>query len=608
MIRDVLISGGLSDRYEYFTTVVGRRLNLRLLYDAKTEPGDVYDRFYSGGSELRIAEDGISFSGNGGSFCSYMFGVDIPEKDLLRRDVRNRLVMHGARYDEAEERLSFSVDTGGFESWSRIYYQGHAFANYFFFVDADVGRSVSAQQEALLRVAGKFLKRADLVAGDRSGHSLALSLHEAMGEANWTLFVTKVIDVHAEDYHRRFSAIYGASRSISPDERRALDQIASRLDVDAHRQERIQLEVIYTHADNKKIIDQYKDTLVAHLSDGLPDAALAPRLNLLRAFSARNAIPGAIFDRLDSVMVDMKRGEGPAEPHFITEARAILDKLFVDRVGGDLDRADIEKLLRAKRESFDRRYVGFEAVLLEAAHAADEWNALGKGTLLRTRFEQIVDYFDLFDSTSALVSSLAHLDDFELTPVRLEALLESRQLFDELRPNLFDELFIVPLETTNYLDVYGRRRLAVIKKGLDPAGAATNATEFVRSISEINVNARLHRLVDEMLRGAIGNIHEQPLSTSDKNALRRDVEARLRSDYGIAASVSENLFDLVLLCIEEEYFYAKKLLPTIIATRDLKLRENFLQSSGLDRFRVEEIEAAYLRSNIASALDSRRAG
>jgi uncharacterized protein (TIGR04442 family) len=318
MIRDVLISGGLSDRYEYFTTVVGRRLNLRLLFDAKAEPGDVYDRFYAGGSELRIAEDGISFSGNGGSFCSYMFGVDIPEKDLLRRDVRNRLVMHGARYHEAEERLSFSVDTGGFDSWARVFHQGHAFANYYFFVDADVGRSVAAQQDTLLRAAGKFLKRADLVTGDRSGHNLAIAFHEAIGEPNWTLFVAKVIDAHAEDYHRRFSAHYGSSRSVTADERRALDQIASRLDVDAHRQERIQLEVIYTHADNKKIIDQYKDTLVAHLSDGLPDSALAPRLNLLRAFSARNAIPGAIFDRLDSVMVDLKRGEGPLEPHFIT--------------------------------------------------------------------------------------------------------------------------------------------------------------------------------------------------------------------------------------------------------------------------------------------------
>jgi uncharacterized protein (TIGR04442 family) len=600
MIRDVLISGHVSERYEFFTTVVGSRLNLRLLYDARADSADRYDRFYGGGSEVRLSEAGISYSGNGGAFCSYMFGVDIPEKDLLRRDVRNRLVMHGARYDEVEERLSFSADTGGFESWSAVFHQGHAYSNFYFFVDADVGRSVSAQQEALLRSAGKYLKRAELSEGDRSGQTLSRDLHAAIGEPLWTLYVVKVIDTHAEEYHGRFSAHYTSARSLTPDERKALDQIAGRLGVDAHRQERIQLQVIYTHADNKRIIDQYKDTLGAHLADGIPDIALAPRLNLLRAFSTRNGIPSAIFDRLDSVIVELKRGEGPTEPQFVVEARTILDKLFVDSIGGELDRDDLEKLLRAKRRSLDSRYVGFEAVLLEAAHAADEWNARGKGILLRARFEQVVDYFDLFDSTSALVNSVAHLDDFDLTPERLESLLESRQLFDELKPRLFEELFLAPLEASLYLDLYGRRRVAALRAGLDVPVPGATARDLMDTMHTINENARVHRLVDEMLRGAIGNVHESPLGDAEKAALRRDVEARLMSDYGITAKVGETLFDLVLLCIEEEYFYAMKLLPTIVATRDLKLRENFLQSSGLNRFRVEEIEAAYLQGQSSS--------
>ncbi len=99
-----------------------------------------------------------------------------------------------------------------------------------------------------------------------------------------------------------------------------------------------------------------------------------------------------------------------------------------------------------------------------------------------------------------------------------------------------------------------------------------------------------------MLKRFVGNIHEEPLTEVEKEALRLDVENRLRSEFGIATTVDQNLLDSVLLGIEEEFFYTQKLLPEIIAKRDLVLRENFLRSSGLDLFRIEELEAAYLRS------------
>jgi len=52
----------------------------------------------------------VRYSGNGGSLCEYMFGVDLPLKDLLRKDVSNRLVMYGAFYDEKDS-ITFSNNT-----------------------------------------------------------------------------------------------------------------------------------------------------------------------------------------------------------------------------------------------------------------------------------------------------------------------------------------------------------------------------------------------------------------------------------------------------------------------------------------------------------------
>lgn len=595
MIRDVHISGRVSERYHYYTTVIGPHLNIRLLYDGRNEPGKAYDRFFGGGSEIRVTTQGVGHTGTGGSFCSYMFGVDIPEKDLLRNDVRNRLVMHGTRYDGGNDRLAFSNETAGFEPFSRIFNEGHAFANFYFFVGGEIQGNLRIAQETILRVAGKFLKRHDLHAVSRDARDLALGLHEAFGIPGWTLFLVKIIDVNAEAYYNQYRSGYKPTREVTDEERHSYDLLARHYDLDPFQQERIHLDVIYEHEDNKRVIDSYKEALTAHLDNHLPEHTLLPKLNLLRAFAARNHIPATIFDRLDTLLVETARQRSPIDPPFVVEARNILEGLFVRRIGSDLDVESLIKLLHAKRQAIEQRYVGFEAVLLDAAHASDEWARLGKAGKLRSQFEQLINYLDLFDRASMLVNSVAFIDDYEITPSRLEELVGLQTAFDELKPQLFEELFLLPLDRNHYLNMYGRRRLDALKKGLraadkDPVSARIIPT----AIQRINETAHLHRLIDGMLRGMVGNIHDEPLDDGQKGVLRRDIVGRLRAEYGITTGVDDNLFDAVLLGIEEEYFYTNNLLPTIVATRDLKLRENFLRSSGLDLFRVEQLEAAYV--------------
>ncbi len=597
MIRDVHIGGYISERHEYFTTVIGPNLNIRLLYDGRVEAGRSFDRFFSGGSEILLTENGVGHTGTGGTFCSYMFGVEIPQKDLLRRDVRNRLVMHGARYDEDTDRLSFSNDTAGFESYARIVNSGHAFINYYFFVTGDLPPNVRTAQETILRVAGKFLKRQDVQASSRDGRELAHAIHEACGNPNWTLFLVKVIDAHAEAYHTRFAAAYSATRNIGDDEQRTFDLLARHYRLDPYQQERIHLDVIYEQEDNKRIIDAYKDALTAHLANRLPEFALLPKLNLLRAFATRNRIPATLLDLLDALLMGSDSKAQRLDPPFVVDARSILDRVFVECVGGDLDVDELIRLMQAKREASDQRYVGFESVLLDAALASDEWTRAGKSAKLRLQFEQIVNYFDLFDGAATLVNSIGFTDDFDLTPNRLEELLESRQAFEELRPGLFEELFIAPLERNQYLSMHGRRRIELLKRELRASdGNPAGSSGIPESLQQANAVARRHRIIEGMLKRFVGNIHDEPLDDRQKEELRVDVENRLRSEFGIATVVDKNLLDSVLLGIEEEYFYSEKLLPEIIAKRDLVLRENFLRSSGLDLFRIEELEAAYLRS------------
>ena len=80
-----------------------------------------------------ITPEGVTHRGNGGSCCEYMFGVEQPLADLAKPDVTNRLVMYGTSFRE-DGNLQFSDRTEGFHRYERIFFEGHAICNYFFFV------------------------------------------------------------------------------------------------------------------------------------------------------------------------------------------------------------------------------------------------------------------------------------------------------------------------------------------------------------------------------------------------------------------------------------------------------------------------------------------
>ena len=89
--------------------------------------------------------------GTGGSLCEYMFGVDLPLKDLLRKDVSNRLVMYGAFYDKTDN-ITFTNTTGGKESFDHVFLTGNAVSNYFFFVHSSFQKEIQDIQRDILKI------------------------------------------------------------------------------------------------------------------------------------------------------------------------------------------------------------------------------------------------------------------------------------------------------------------------------------------------------------------------------------------------------------------------------------------------------------------------
>lgn len=128
MISEIKLHGKANENLDYFVTITGADLSSRYCYESLPEG----DRFFSGRNEFIIYPERISYTGTGGSLCEYMFGVDLPLKDLLRKDVSNRLVMYGAFYDKSDN-ITFTNDTTGKESFEHVFLTGNAVSNYYFF-------------------------------------------------------------------------------------------------------------------------------------------------------------------------------------------------------------------------------------------------------------------------------------------------------------------------------------------------------------------------------------------------------------------------------------------------------------------------------------------
>ena len=147
MYKDIRLHGSLENRIEYYAVAAGVDAHKRYFFNVD-QSSEAELRFFSASNEFVIGQHGIRHRGNGGSFCEYMFGVDQPLTDMAKGDVINRLVMYGTHYDLKANALKFSDRTDGSLTYEKIFFDGNAVANYFFFIHTEhLGAAVKEQQE-----------------------------------------------------------------------------------------------------------------------------------------------------------------------------------------------------------------------------------------------------------------------------------------------------------------------------------------------------------------------------------------------------------------------------------------------------------------------------
>jgi uncharacterized protein (TIGR04442 family) len=598
MIRAIVHHGFVGTAIEYFAVVVGPDVDRRFFFEQINAPrGDVI-RYFGGSSEVVLNPEGVKFRGNGGIFGEYMFGGHLPVGDLLNEEVVNRLVLYGTTIDPKHHELHFTENTQGFERWDNLFLQGNAVANYFFFVD-DRKRyeDVGDRQEATLKSVGKLLKRSRKV-GTGQFLALAHEMLEVLGEPEATLVVVRVV-------HRANQRLAELSR-MAYAKARALEDVSSAIEesevpeaIDPYQRERIQIDVIYRHPDNQQLIDEYKRILASCAGTTIDSSARA-RLMRLRTLSLRNEVPLSIFDTLEEIVLQEPRAvtARDEEADYIQNTREILGGFLLGRnITRKLSSLDLVQLMENKQKAAANRDQTFEELLLETGRLIDEIGREEEDFERLESFGELVTLFDRIDHTTTLVNKLAFMDDVDLSPEQVRSLLGNMQVFEKLRRGLFQQLFIDPVVNNEYALAYGKKKLYALTLGMiSIENNEESIAGVVESIASLNRHERAYFAAYNLARRRMSNFYLELNTTEGRETFRREIKAEIAHDpdlYELQEFITEGLLEEVITKIRLEAFYINQLLPRIIEEQDLRLRNDFLSNSGLDRFQVEELEGEY---------------
>ena len=598
MHKDIRLHGLASDRIEYFIMVAGTGAYQSYFFNIVQEVDHL--RIFSPGNEFIIAHDGISYFGNGGYFCEYMFGVDQPSSDLIKAEIINRLVMYGAHTDESSSNVRFSDRTSGSESYDTIFFNGNAVCNYYFFVHTNsLTRKLKSQQEELVKLIGKVLKRSEAI-GEERDDTLISEIYPLLNDESAQIFIIKLINRCHREYRNLFRQLYFRNKKISDDDFGRLVRLATSHQIDRYQQERMRIDVMYRHPANKRIVDEYRSILLACNAKGEISSLDNARLTRLKTLSVRNKIPGALFYTLDEMLNKGRTITTSKEVDYLASTREIMEGIFLSekQIESRIDREDMLKLIKAKKLAMDSRDHSFDQLLLDASKVCDEKIRDGADPALLDGFSYVITYLDRYDSVASLVSNLAFMETVRINDEMLRGLMEHKAAFDNLKEDCFKKLFINELFENAYLGRFGRRKVQTLMDGLAGIENRTSSIDHLnRKLQEINVEERISIVLLEHVRDRIRNFYSKLGTKADHEALRREVTAELKTKKRIQTEIPDHLFNETIFTIKKEALYLQTLLPTIISERNIGLREDFLENSGLDRFYVEELERDYYEKN-----------
>ncbi len=594
MIKDYRIHGEIGADMEFFATLWGDDLGHRYFHEVTEHEGVQMHRFFYGGSEFLLGPETITHTGNGGSFCSYMFGVDEPIEDLVKSDVVNRLVLFGALDDDKGIRITGR--TRGTETLREVFLRGHAVFNYYFFIHLKDDRPLKGQQEAILKVLGRTLKRYRLNL-ELDDSRIAEELSGLWSAAGKAFFLLRLVNNSHLKYYKQMEKLYSNPMGTPDEGVRELELLGKELGIDPYSQERMKIDILNQHPENRRILEEYKSVLVEiwkRDSILFDDHA---RMSRLRTLALRKGIPFNMLDFLDEKLLGEKKFRKVEEPAYLVEARGILETIFfrTQQMGIHLEKSDLIRLLKGKLTALENRDPSFDRILIDVGKVCDEQSTKAGDPGILEEFGNIITYFDRFDAVYNALNALAFHEGEHLTENKLRSLLQNMEIFEEIQIGLFRELFVVPILKNPYLPGYGMQKVEYILEGLAKIKSAEiSVMDLLSVVDRIVTEEREYKLIKTAMERWLKKFERSMKGDDEEKAFIADVMKMLVSRQMVRPQTPEEFFHRALDDLKMERHYVKSILPRIIKVRDSTLRNEFIRTSGIEVLRLEELEKGFL--------------
>ncbi len=594
MIKDLRIHGEVGGDKEFFATLSGEGLDGRYYHELVEREGVPHHRFFLGGNEFLMGPESLMHTGNGGSFCPYMFGVDEPIEDLVKPDVINRLVVFGVRHDNPGT-ITFSDATSAKVDYRHVFLRGHAVFNYYFFVQFISGVSLKKQQEEILRVLGRALKRFPLNLDEDDSRIVDELKAQWAGLAS-VFFLMKFVNRSHLQYYRKFEQLFSTSPSIGDAENAALEDLAASLAIDPYSQERMKIDVMYRSPGNRQVVEEYRSVLVQIRSRDeilFDDRA---RISRLRTVALRKGIPVNLLNSLDEKLIGDRKIVAADEPAYLVEVRAVLEAILLQtrQVGERLENEDLVKLLKSKLIALEQRESAFDRILIEVGKECDDLSRETGSADSLEEFGNIVTFFDRFDNVYHTVNRLAFHEEEKLPDDKLRSLLQNKKIFDEIQENLFHDLFIVPVMKNLYLPQYGRKKIESLFEEISNIETGDRSLQDVTIFMEdLTREEREYRIVKTAMDRWLKKFGRSLKGLEEETSFISDVRKMLVSRGLVRPDVPEIFFRQTLEDLKTERIYFGSVLPRAIKSRDPSGRSEFIDSSGIDMMRIEELEREF---------------
>ncbi|MBI1823162.1 MAG: TIGR04442 family protein [Nitrospirae bacterium] len=598
MIQDIRLHGQVDSNIEYYATIAGKEIKNLFFFEQQIQENIKSLRLFSPSNELIINDQRLYYKGNGGSFCEYMFGVNLPLKDMIRKEVINRLVLNGTHFEKESERLVFTNQTQGSERLVEMFRNGNAICNYYFFIQLHQAIAPRTQQELLLKALGKMIKRSIHIV-EQDDLALINEFFSYLKTDDVTIYLIKFVQRKNQEYYQLFKEFYSEKKLITPQEQATLDELARLNQIEKYQQERTKIDVIYKHPDNKRLIDEYKDILVEISSTPEISQSKLAILNRLRTLSVRNNIPLELFIALDELFLKGKSIVATQEPSYLATTREILEGLFLkgQNVNTLISNEDLILLIKAKQSSLEKRDYSFDGLLLDMGRLCDEHSVNSNNPDIMERFGYIITFFDRYDSTYNFLNQLVFMEGISITEKMLRTIYGNKKVFDSLDVKIFKEIFIDTILKDKYLTSYGKKKIYLVFNGIKEVEHGNlGLIDIVRQIDAINQDALLYKTVHFHLKRMMKSFYIEIKSATELENIRVDLSKELLNKGLIKSDISPALFEKIIVDIRKEATYIFEILPIVLSVKSGNQRESFLRESALDRYYVEELEREYFET------------